>query len=484
MAFLEGQAAIRYPVEASASSPGNAFFQDVLPVVSSDGGHAPGSLPAVAGDRPDAVRRRLGPRRRRPAHLRHPRRDRRRDRVVGARPAADPDLGPVAITVFFGFGTVFWYAAQLGTTWYQAHVLAVGLALLAIGVAIGGDRDAAATKMRSTTGATGATASRCQTPSRPPRSPAHARSLAPDPRQFLAGVLFGLACTSRLTVVFARRSSCSSARAARGNGAACRPALGAGIPVALLVVYNVVTTGHLDPSRLPVPLRLEAGFYSRSTTTWPGRSRIPAICPRISRSCSSTRRCSLPTSCPAGAGHGRTAVHEPGAVRGLFNRDCPLAAAEGHGHEHPADEPGLPPRPAGPPLGLRPQPARDRCACSRSSSSRSSTSCTSARAGSSSATASATTSCRGRCSSSRSGWSGSRASGRPLVGSAAVWRGPGRRVGRDQPLGRRLGRRAGLVTLRPGRPTVAADSGRACGSRRGSARSASALIALGACSGG
>src|SRR6185503_1778525 len=46
----------------------------------------------------------------------------------------------IATTVFFGFGTVFWYAAQIGTTWYQAHVLAVGLALAAIGVALGGDR--------------------------------------------------------------------------------------------------------------------------------------------------------------------------------------------------------------------------------------------------------------------------------------------------------------------------------------------------------
>ena len=36
-AFLEGQAAIRYPVAATATSPGNAFFQDVLPVASPDG---------------------------------------------------------------------------------------------------------------------------------------------------------------------------------------------------------------------------------------------------------------------------------------------------------------------------------------------------------------------------------------------------------------------------------------------------------------
>ena len=35
-AFLEGQAAIRYPVESSASGIGNWFFQDVLPVASTD----------------------------------------------------------------------------------------------------------------------------------------------------------------------------------------------------------------------------------------------------------------------------------------------------------------------------------------------------------------------------------------------------------------------------------------------------------------
>ena len=36
-AFLEGKVAIRYPVEATSGSQGNWFFQDVLPVASSDG---------------------------------------------------------------------------------------------------------------------------------------------------------------------------------------------------------------------------------------------------------------------------------------------------------------------------------------------------------------------------------------------------------------------------------------------------------------
>ena len=42
-------------------------------------------------------------------------------------------------TIFFAFGTVFWYTAQVTTTWYQAHIVAVGLTLLAVGIAVGAD---------------------------------------------------------------------------------------------------------------------------------------------------------------------------------------------------------------------------------------------------------------------------------------------------------------------------------------------------------
>ena len=48
----------------------------------------------------------------------------------------------IAGTAFFAFGTVFWYAAQLNSTWYQAHVAAIGLAMLATGLALGADRAA------------------------------------------------------------------------------------------------------------------------------------------------------------------------------------------------------------------------------------------------------------------------------------------------------------------------------------------------------
>ena len=142
-AFLEGQAAIRYPVEGIVGVSGNAYFQDVLPIATTDGvprGLLPfPPLPAVVllpfvalwGLATD-------------------------DQAIFTILAAVDVaicwwmLGRLAIrtairvagTLFFAVGTVFWYTAQVTTTWYQAHILAVGLTLLAVGVAIGHDQAA------------------------------------------------------------------------------------------------------------------------------------------------------------------------------------------------------------------------------------------------------------------------------------------------------------------------------------------------------
>lgn len=52
-----------------------------------------------------------------------------------------PDRAAVALaTIFFAFGTVHWYAAMLGSTWFLAHVLATTFLLLAITLAIDADR--------------------------------------------------------------------------------------------------------------------------------------------------------------------------------------------------------------------------------------------------------------------------------------------------------------------------------------------------------
>ena len=264
MAFLEGQAAIRYPVAADRrprrATPSSRTSCPSPPATASPAALVPfPPLPAVA---PAAVRRALGPRHRRPADLRDPRRARRRARLVGARPAADPDVGPGrGHDVFFGFGTVFWYAAQIGTTWYQAHVLAVGLALLAIGVALGADRRAA---FRDD-GPSAGRGRRRPREQRPPRSAAaveRARAtrpraaLVPDGRQFLAGVPLraGLHVPADGRV----RRAVLPLRRARGGSWLRRgwsAALGAGIPLAAARRLQPRDDRPPAPSGLPAPVR-------------------------------------------------------------------------------------------------------------------------------------------------------------------------------------------------------------------------------------
>jgi hypothetical protein len=45
--------------------------------------------------------------------------------------------------LFLGLGTVLWYAAAIGSTWFWAHIVAVGCLLAAIGFALAADRDGA-----------------------------------------------------------------------------------------------------------------------------------------------------------------------------------------------------------------------------------------------------------------------------------------------------------------------------------------------------
>ena len=48
----------------------------------------------------------------------------------------------VLTSLFLGLGTVLWYTAAIGSTWFWAHVVAVGCLLLAVGAALASDPDA------------------------------------------------------------------------------------------------------------------------------------------------------------------------------------------------------------------------------------------------------------------------------------------------------------------------------------------------------
>ncbi len=156
----------------------------------------------------------------------------------------------LATTIFLGFGTVHWYAAQLGTTWFFAHVCAVTFLLLALGLALRADpaADGAPTDDPGT-------AARAGPDSSPWRAIRSGLVTLPgllarpfeliDGRQFLAGLLFGIACTARLTVVF----GAPFFMIVGGGGSWVRRSVSAGLgamlPVALLLAYNLATTGHV-----------------------------------------------------------------------------------------------------------------------------------------------------------------------------------------------------------------------------------------------
>ena len=134
-------------------------------------------------------------------------------------------------TLFYGFGTVAWYAAMLGTTWFLAHVVASTFLFLAIGVAVRADREALRARIAG-----------------------HGRGLR---RQFLAGLLFGMAGLARLTTLFGAPFFVFVG----GGGTWLRRGMAAGaaalVPVLLLLALQ---RGHHGP---PLPPRLRAPLPRR-----------------------------------------------------------------------------------------------------------------------------------------------------------------------------------------------------------------------------
>ncbi len=319
-AFLEGQAAIRYPVESTTDHLGNWFFQDVLPVTSTDGvarGLIPfPPLPAVVlvpfvamfglATDDQAVFTALGA----------------LDVAICwwmlGRLRVRPTVR-LGTTVFFAFGTVFWYTAQLTTTWYQAHVVAVGLALLAVGLAIEADPSA----QDHASSPAGLAASPI---SAPQVTVSWRDRLAIDRRAFVIGLLLGLATTARLTAILAVPFFLlvGPGRSAWRRGWSV--GLGATIPVAALLGYNLLSTGHVFHPAYDHLYQLEARAYAALDyrIEWAAEDprylpqnlaimflSTPEILPDRRRDTLGTMDVPLCT--------------EPGARRGLFDIDCPLA---------------------------------------------------------------------------------------------------------------------------------------------------------------
>jgi hypothetical protein len=313
-AFLEGHAAIRYPVAAAGSSQGNAFFQDVLPIATNDGvarGLLPfPPLPAVVllpfvalwgvATNDQAIFTIL-------AAI---------DVAICWWAIGRLPIGPavrLGTTIFFAFGTVFWYTAQLSTTWYQAHVVAVGLCFLAIGLAVRADPAAVDGEPRA------------WTPDRATRRHL-AGALAIDPGQFVVGLLFGLACTARPTVVLGAPFFVLVGAGGDWRRRAWSAGLGAALPILALLVYTVATTGQVVSPAYDRLYRLETAGYPTLGYHADWGIEDPRYLPQNLGIGLLGTPDLLPATLPDSLAIRRTAVcTDPAAVRGLFDVTCPLA---------------------------------------------------------------------------------------------------------------------------------------------------------------
>ncbi|HKG57363.1 MAG TPA: hypothetical protein VKA85_08945 [Candidatus Limnocylindrales bacterium] len=326
LAFLEGRVAIEFPVADSVAGAGNAGFQDVLAILNPDGSFSGrGLIPfpplpaivllpfvAVWGLRTD-------------------------EQLISALlGAVDVGiawwmLGRLGVrlgarfwtTVFFAFGTVFWYSAQLGTTWYFAHVVAVGLLLAAVGVAVG--RDPASVGVDEDERA------------EPPVDDAHRASTSAvraalggafgrlDRPQLLAGLLFGLAATARVSVLFGAPFFAFVGSGGTWQRRAVSAGIGAALPVAILLAYNLATTGHLVHPGYELLYRQEAVGYP-TLNYHPGWGiEDPRYLPQNFQIAWLSPPAILPTELPTALGDPTPLCTEPGATRGLFDANCPIA---------------------------------------------------------------------------------------------------------------------------------------------------------------
>ncbi len=350
-AFLHGRAWFPYPVPATADGPANWYFQDVYPLLDAAGqptGHvlipfpplpAIVLLPFVAmfGLSTDQEAVAIG---------------------LAATGVALTwwmlgglriTLGTRAlVTILFATGTVWWWAAAVGSTWYLAHLVAVLPALLAVGIALRRDRRAELADARD------------EGPEvdRPPAAdPGDATPFGPRPErrrwwgslwpldgsQVLAGLLLGVAATARLPLVFAAPFF----MLVGGGGSIARrtvsTAAGGVLPVAALVLYTFLTTGALVHPGYQYQYQLEAVGYPTLGyhTDWADEDlryipqnlgimfgALPAIAPAIMPD---TLGLEPPVKLCAARG----------STRGLFDVECPLAVPIDIGTSILLSAPGL-----------------------------------------------------------------------------------------------------------------------------------------------
>ena len=345
-AYLHGRAWFTYPVPTGAELPQNDYFNDVFPILDANGeqtGRALLPFPplpalvllpfvAIWGLSTDQELVALA--------------------LVGLGVLATWwMLGGLRIrttvraltTVLFATGTVWWWAAAVGSTWYLAHLVAVNVALLAVGVALRNDREAANEDpwdeddreivRRELDEDAGASRLRLVWRSAWP----------PDPSQVVAGLLLGIAVTARLPLIFAAPFFILVGGGRTRLRRLLSAALGGVVPVGLLLGYTFLTTGSFMHPGYDYQYQLEAYGYPTLGyhTDWsvedlryiPQNIAImfgeaPYILPDIKPDTLGFR--DVEQLCTA-----------PGAQRALLDMTCPLAIPSDVGTSILLSAPGL-----------------------------------------------------------------------------------------------------------------------------------------------
>jgi hypothetical protein len=245
-------------------------------------------------------------------------------------------------TIIFATGTVWWWAAAVGSTWYLAHLVAVDLALVAVGVALRHDAAAVAERPweedRRETGH--------------PEAEGRAGSVLDrvrgsvwpmDRSQVLAGFLLGLAVTARLPMIFAAPFFIFTGGGGSRLRRAVSAAAGGFLPVAALLLYTFVTTGSFIHPGYDYQYRLEAYGYTalgynpqwsvEDTRYIPQNigimfGSLPVVAPDI-----------LPNT--LGYGDPVALCTAPDATRSLFDPACPLVIPVDVGTSILLSAPGL-----------------------------------------------------------------------------------------------------------------------------------------------
>ena len=238
-------------------------------------------------------------------------------------------------TILFATGTAWWWAAAAGSTWYLAHLVAVDVALVAVGVALRGDRGAAGGARTDPAGQPPVAAGRLA------RLVAAAWPL--DRSQVLAGLLLGIAATARLPLVLGAPWLVMTG----GGGTLARRTLSAAVggivPLALLFGYTFATTGALVHPGYDYQYTLEARGYPALGyhADWSVEDlryvpqnlgimlgALPIVAPQLAPD-------------TLGVHPVQVLCIKPGAVRSLFDASCPLAEPRDVGTGLLVSAPGL-----------------------------------------------------------------------------------------------------------------------------------------------